>query len=534
MTDPPETNHDPARGRRRAVLVALVAVAAVAALVAAITAGQREVDTAEPVTTGVSAGETTSAPTPTTSPEATTEPTASAPETNPDRVSTRATPPPDEPGEDLPTTVDREPLAADVAADLEVVLQSWAEVLQSPTARIDTEAIARLGRSGDLRIAWVIADLMRFFRPDASGLTDAFRDLTGIELGWNPWLDATNKLIDWDTPAPPGFAKWKGAMYTLVEPGWAPFFDDEDSLIDWRHVTWGGVPIDARPLDAVHLPCPRGCIPALNDPRLVPASEGDYYPDDSFVFAVSVNGEAVAFPKNMMEIHEMVNITIGGRRLGIPYCTLCGSAQAYFTDDVPDSVRGLLGGADTFELRTSGLLSRSNKMMYEFHTRSMFDTFTGQAVSGPLREAGVGLLQTTMVTSRWGDWKEANPHTLIVAMDGGIGRSYPEDPLGDRDDYGPIFPIGDLDERLPVQAKVLGVLFDGEPQPTVVAFHVAAAHRTLEAGGSVELEGITVTQDGGGLRAWGPDGTEIPAHEAFWFAWSQFHPQTRLWSSEGL
>ena len=528
MTDPSEESRDPAY-RRRVLIVGLLLTAAAAAVVVAISAGPRDTDDPSSVDAEMPVGENASDPTPATTEQNAAEPTETTPDEPPEQTTAPATSPDADASGDGAAPSPQESPPAGVAADLEAVLESL-------TTGLDTEAITRLSRSGDLRVAWVIADLMRFFHPEESGLRSAFIDLTGVEIapGFEAWRDASNKLMESDTPAPPGFAKWKGAMYTLVEPGWLPFFADEDSLIDWRHVTWGGVRIDDRPLDAVHLPCPRGCIPALNDPRLVPASEGDYYPDDSFVFAVSVNGEAVAFPKNMMEIHEMVNITIGGRRLGIPYCTLCGSAQAYFTDDVPDSVRGLLGGADTFELRTSGLLSRSNKMLYEFHTRSMFDTFTGQAVSGPLREAGVRLPQTTMVTSRWGDWKEANPHTLIVAMDGGIGRSYPEDPLGDRDDYGPIFPIGDLDERLPVQAKVLGVLFDGGPQPTVVAFHVATAHTTLEAGGLVELEGITVTQDGGGLRAWGPDGTEIPAHEAFWFAWSQFHPQTRLWSSEGL
>jgi hypothetical protein len=55
-----------------------------------------------------------------------------------------------------------------------------------------------------------------------------------------------------------------------------------------------------------------------------------------------VGGGAVAFPKNVMEVHELVNITIGGRRIGIPYCTLCGSAQAYRTDDVPAGKRPLV------------------------------------------------------------------------------------------------------------------------------------------------------------------------------------------------
>ena len=84
------------------------------------------------------------------------------------------------------------------------------------------------------------------------------------------------------------------------------------------------------------------------------------------VFAIEIDGDAVAVPKNMMEVHEMINMTIGGRRVGVPYCTLCGSAQAYLTDDTPNEIT--LDGAETFELRTSGLLSRSNKVMFEFHT----------------------------------------------------------------------------------------------------------------------------------------------------------------------
>ena len=120
-------------------------------------------------------------------------------------------------------------------------------------------------------------------------------------------------------------------------------------------------------------------------------------------------------------------------------------------------------------LRTSGLLSRSNKVMYDLRTRSLFDTFTGRAVSGPLRAAGVVLEQTTVVTSTWGAWKRAHPRTRIVAEDGGIGRTYEDDPLGGRDDDGPIFPIGDVDPRLPVQAHVVGVIApDGRP----VAFPV--------------------------------------------------------------
>jgi len=415
------------------------------------------------------------------------------------------------------------PLPATVVGELD-------DMFSSIGAGIDTAAVQRLGSSDDIRVAWLLADLLRFVQPGtpANGAAvEAWESLSGRQLVGerSDWGNSTDHLLAWDTPAPPGYVDWKRQLFEQVEPAWAPFFGDTNAEIDWRHVSWGGVLIDDRPLDQTHLGCPQGCIPALNDPGLTDAAGGDWYPDDRLVFGVEIEGVAVAFPKNIMEIHEMVNMTIAGRRIGMPYCTLCGSAQAYFTDEVASEAD--LGGNDSYELRTSGLLTRSNKVMYEFHTRSVFDTFTGEAVSGPLRELGVSLEQLTVQTSTWGDWKAAYPSTSLVAEDGGIGRTYSEDPLRGRDDNGPIFPIGEVDERLPVQEPVIGVVgLDG----ATIAFRVTAANAVLEAGDSVEAAGVVITSDGGGLVASDREsGEPLAAHQAFWFAWSQFHPETILW-----
>jgi hypothetical protein len=224
-----------------------------------------------------------------------------------------------------------------------------------------------------------------------------------------------------------------------------------------------------------------------------------------------------------MEVHEMVNDTVGDRRLGIPYCTLCGSAQAYFTDSVPD-------GVEVPVLRTSGLLTRSNKVMFDLNTFSIVDTFTGEALSGPLREAGITLEQTTVITTTWGDWRATYPETTILAEDGGIGRSYRLDPLGDRDANGPIFPVGPVDPRLPIQAQVVGVIAaDGTP----LAFPVADLRRAMETTDSVEFGDVVVSAIGGGFLATDDAGVPVATHQAFWFAWAQFHPDTLLWRSTG-
>lgn len=163
--------------------------------------------------------------------------------------------------------------------------------------------------------------------------------------------------------------------------------------------------------------------------------------------------------------------------------------------------------------------------MYDITTYSAVDTFTGEAISGPLFDAGVTLKQTTVVTSTWGAWRETHPNTTIIAEDGGIGRSYPPNPLRGRDDSGPIFPVGDVDPRLGVHDVVLGVMnADGTP----VGFPVGAARLALTTNEQVALAGVSLQMDAGGLRAF-IGNVERPAHEAFWFAWSQFHPETLLW-----
>ena len=388
---------------------------------------------------------------------------------------------------------------------------------------VDLDALARVGGSGDARVAWLLSDLLRFVQvgetSDAAVL--AFERLTGTDVPRGfAWPLVTNWLIAWDLPAPPDYVSWKRIFFEFVEPDWIPFFDDADADIDWRLLSWGGVFMDDRQPHQVNSPCIRGCIPAINDPAVTDAAGGGWYPDERLVFGVVVNGEARAYPKNIMEIHEMVNDTIGGRRIGMPYCTLCGSAQAYFTDRPPPGFRNI-------ELRTSGLLSRSNKVMFDYNTMSVFDTFRGNAVSGPLQDENYVLEMLTVVTSTWGEWKAAYPDTTIVAADGGLGRFYPFDPLGGRDDDGPIFPVGSVDIRLPVQEQVLGI---ETPDGQHVAFPVGQARAALEDGADVVLAGIRVLMDAGGLRAELANGTPVASHQAFWFAWSQFHPDTFVWT----
>ncbi|MEP3441593.1 MAG: DUF3179 domain-containing (seleno)protein [Sulfitobacter sp.] len=387
---------------------------------------------------------------------------------------------------------------------------------QSDWGRDQQLALTEIAESGDARLAWIIADMMRFtWRQEFdTALADTASTLLQFEIQTpNRWGEITDQLIAWDIPAPPGYLKTKRAIFTHFVPGWDRIFVKGD--VDWRFVSWGGVNIDDRAYDTTDETC--NCIPAADNPEVSTAAEAKWLKDSDVVFGIEINGEARAYPRQIMEVREMVNDTLGGRDLGIPYCTLCGAAQAYFTDELPVGVKRPI-------LRTTGLLSRSNKVMYDINSYSVFDTFLGKALTGPLAKRDLTLKQATVITTDWGTWKKQHPNTTVLVERLALGRNF--NFREGRDANGPIFPIGNVDPRLSVQEDIIGVLTaSGKP----IAFQRSKALAALRSGAQIGYENVRLKLDAGGIRAVDADGSDLGSHEAFWFAWSQFHPQTALW-----
>ncbi|MEN0088740.1 MAG: DUF3179 domain-containing (seleno)protein [Pseudomonadota bacterium] len=413
-----------------------------------------------------------------------------------------------------PPKVPDSPLSEDLQRAVETVFVT--SMRDSSWGRDQSLALGEIVDAGDPRIVWLIADLLRFTQgPQLSeSLGGAAAQLLGKPMPQrNLWGVVTDHLIAWKIAAPPNYLETKRAIFTSVVPDWERLFVEGD--IDWRHVSWGGVLIDDRSFDMTDDPC--NCIPAADNPEVSTAADATWLKDDDIIFGVVVNGEARAYPRRIMEVREMVNDTLGGRDLGIPYCTLCGAAQAYFTDRMPEGVQRPV-------LRTSGLLIRSNKVMYDVNTYSVFDTFRGDAVTGPLAELGIELEQASVLTTNWGAWKEAHPNTTVLVEALALGRDF--DFRNGRDANGPIFPVGDVDPRLPVHEDIIGVI---TASGTPVAFQRSAAVVALNAGRAISFENVRLQMDGGGVRAVDANGEDLGSHQAFWFAWSQFHPETQLW-----
>jgi hypothetical protein len=414
-----------------------------------------------------------------------------------------------------PPAIPEGPLSDDVTAAVKVAFIDAME--NSSWDRDQSVALNEISQSKDPRLVWILSDLMRFSSGQRLNieLSAASTSLLGKEIPLqNQWGIATDHLIAWDIPEPPNYLEYKRAIFTTIVPGWERIFVEGD--IDWRHVSWGGVLIDNRAYDTTDEPC--NCIPAADNPQVSSADDATWLKDDDVIFGIEVNGEYRAYPRRIMEVREMVNDTLGGRHLGIPYCTLCGAAQAYFTDQLPE-------GIERPVLRTSGLLIRSNKVMYDLTTYSVLDTFKGNAVTGPLYEKGIKLKQASVVTSTWGAWKKAHPETTVLLERYALGRD--PDFRNGRDANGPIFPVGDVDPRLSVHEDIIGVITaSGQP----IAFQRAKAVAALSKGEEVTVGNVKLVLEGSGIKAIGLDGADLGSHQAFWFAWAQFHPETDLWA----
>jgi hypothetical protein len=335
-----------------------------------------------------------------------------------------------------------------------------------------------------------------------------------------------------------------------------------------------------RPLvdpDAVRSggPPPDG-IPAIDDPTFVRASTVTFLEDDEPVLAIEVDGEARAYPIQIMTWHEIVNDTIAGRPVTVSYCPLCNSAIAYD--------RRL--GDRVLDFGTSGLLYQSALVMYDRQTESLWSHFTGEAVIGTLTGEQLDLIP--MSTVSWSDWLEANPDGLVLSRDTGHDRNYGQNPYPGYDDVDtPPFAFeGETDGRLAAKERVVGIrqggdavairseeLFDrrvvdvdvgGTPLLVWLERGTASAldEFSVEGGRDVGATGVfEATVDGRqltfepGRRAGGSGrgfrdaetgstwdvlgnatsgplaGTKLAPVEhvdTFWFAWAAFLPETRI------
>ena len=173
------------------------------------------------------------------------------------------------------------PLPADVAKAVQTAFTGAVAPVGSASRSTwgdtNSEALAHLIAAKDPRVVWLISDLLVFTWQQElyDELANAGARLLGIEFDENTkdqWNEITDHLIARDIPAYPDYLRTKRTIYTNAVHGWEALFVKGD--IDWRMVSWGGVPIDARPYDETDIPC--SCIPAVDNPKVTSVTDASW------------------------------------------------------------------------------------------------------------------------------------------------------------------------------------------------------------------------------------------------------------------
>jgi len=377
------------------------------------------------------------------------------------------------------------------------------------------------------------------FVPDHAAINAALVAITG-EASGKSWFDWMLWLQDHDEIEPfAGFDRYKADVMALIDEDFVLFlYPGVAHEIRLVEIVWGGVRKDG--------------IPALVNPRHVVGSEADYLEDDELVFGVEIEGDARAYPLRILDWHEMFNDVVGGVPVALAYCTLCGSGILYETQ--------LARWPEPVVFGSSGFLFRSNKLMYDQRTHSLWNQFTGRPVVGPLTGSGIELKVRPVVITKWKYWLADHPDTKVLSLDTGFDRDYtPGKPYWEYFSSPDLmFPARVADQRLEAKSYVFtlrtGVvdkawplsLFDGG---RVVNDRVGdrrvvligdTASRTVRAyeGGSHDFEkrGETMDRVSSDAGVWtvaeealrGPEGQRLPrlpGHIAYWFAWRGFNQE---------
>lgn len=220
----------------------------------------------------------------------------------------------------------------------------------------------------------------------------------------------------------------------------------------------------------------------------------------------------------------------------------------------------------TFVFGSSGFLFRSNKLMYDQQTKSLWHHMWGEPVVGPLADSGIRLVPRPVVTTTWRDWVNSHPGTVVLDIDTGHVRDYtPGRPYGryyvSPDTMFPVFPrsahLATKDVvfvlRLDPHTKLYPLAaFDSEPvindvvggTPVVVVGRNATRTARAYTRGDVSFRpGASLSEliEQGSGAAWRveeeglvhvADGRRLPriaGHLAYWFGWFAFHPNTPIY-----
>jgi Protein of unknown function (DUF3179) len=284
---------------------------------------------------------------------------------------------------------------------------------------------------------------------------------------------------------------------------------------------------------------PKDGIPAVDRPTFAPLAHATFLKPAEPVIELVVEGEARAYPIQILIWHEIVNDEVAGRPVAVTFCPLCNTAIVF-----DRRVNGR-----TLDFGVSGKLRNSDLVMYDRQTESWWQQFGGEALVGALTGKRLEQLPARIVA--WKEFVRAHPGGLVLerpkahplARESELLRPYGDNPYVGYDDVdsSPLFPAANADDdRLSPKERVVFIERRGQAVAIPFTTLVEKKRLTVEIGGETLVatyrEGVKSPLDEADIAAGRAIGTVevredrrlVPFDQPFWFAVAAFRPDVRI------
>jgi hypothetical protein len=187
--------------------------------------------------------------------------------------------------------------------------------------------------------------------------------------------------------------------------------------------------------------------------------------------------------------------------------------------------RNVDGQKHTFGV--SGRLYKSNVLLYDHQTDSLWSQLKEQAISGPSVGKNLRLLPSSRIN--WKTWQQLNPSTEVLSDDTGFYRDYSTDPYEGYYRIGTLmFPVGDVRTDMSAKELILGINVDEHAKAYRMGWLRSnpGLHHDKIGKHAIQIE---ISPEGEVVAVHDDEGHAIPAIYSYWFAWQAFHRETQVY-----
>ena len=175
----------------------------------------------------------------------------------------------------------------------------------------------------------------------------------------------------------------------------------------------------------------------------------------------------------------------------------------------------------------SGRLYKSNVLIYDHQTDSLWSQLKETAIAGPM--VGRKLKKIPAARTTWKHWLKSHPQTTVLSTDTGYHRDYNTDPYeGYYRVQGIMFPVGDVRTDLAAKEMVLGVEVNGVAKAYPLSQLAQKSGMLKDEIGKNPVQ-ISLSKEGQVMNVLDHQARTIPVIFAYWFAWQAFYPDTEVY-----